>query len=191
MNSRHTDDMVNRISIQAAATFGREEYREVSSQILLHMSKEYDIELSAFRSEFFKKNIIIQRDADFLRQVLESRSGTKIAYSFLKYLSESDQDITCFADTIKAVGAQIPQKPHHYRERMIVEDLIQCVIQLFDRGKNDTKIIPMQKQNSSASGQQNPAGYMATNADRFPFAKERGCVRMATSFSKQKLPNDR
>lgn len=140
MNNRHTDDMVNRISIQAAATFGREEYREVSSQILLHMSKEYDIELSAFSSEFFKKNIVIQRDADFLRQVLESRSGTKIAYSFLKYLSESDQDITCFADTIKAVGAQIPQKPDDYRERMIVEDLIQCVIQLFDRGKNDPKI---------------------------------------------------
>ena len=113
MNNRHTDDMVNRISIQAAATFGREEYREVSAQILLHMSTEYDVELSAFSSEFFKKNIVIQRDAAFLQQVLESRTGTKTVYSFLKYLSESDQDITCFADTIKAVGEQLPQKAEY------------------------------------------------------------------------------
>ncbi len=140
MNNRHTDDMVNRISIQAAATFGREEYREVSAQILLHMSTEYDVELSAFSSEFFKKNIVIQRDTTFLQQLLESRSGTKTVYSFLKYLSESDQDITCFADTIKVVGEQLPQKTDDHRDRMIVKDLIQCVIQLFDRGKNDPKI---------------------------------------------------
>lgn len=140
MNNRHTDDMANQISIQAAATFGHEEYREVSAQILLHLSTEYDVELPAFSSEFFKKNIVIQRDSDFLKQVLESRSGTKTAYSFLKYLSESDQDIACFADTIKAIGSQIPQNPDDYRGRMIVEDLIKCVIQLFDRGKNNPKI---------------------------------------------------
>ena len=140
MNNRHTDDAVNQIGIQAAATFGHEEYREVSAQILLHLSTEYDVELSAFSSEFFKKNIVIQRDADFLQQVLESCSGTKTAYSFLKYLSEGDQDIACFADTIKSIGSQIPQNPDDYRDRMIVEALIQCVIQLFDRGKNDPKI---------------------------------------------------
>lgn len=140
MTNRHNNDMADWISIQAAATFGREEYREISSKILLHMSTEYDLALSAFSSDFFEKNIVIQRDADFLHRVLESRSGTKVIYSFLKYLGESDQDITCFAETIRVIGKKIPQNPKGYTERIIVEDLIKCVIQLFDKGKNNSKI---------------------------------------------------
>ena len=104
------------------------------------MSTEYDLALSAFSSDFFEKNIVIQRDADFLHRVLESRSGTKVIYSFLKYLGESDQDITYFADTIRVIGKKIPQNPKDYTERIIVEDLIKCVIQLFDKGKNNSKI---------------------------------------------------
>ena len=140
MKNRHTDEMVNRISIQAASSFGREEHHEISSKILLQMSQRYNLELTALNTEFFKKNIVIRRDSDFLQQLFESSSGTKIVYSFLNYLSEIDQDITCLADTIKVIGGHISQNLNDYRGQKIVQYLIQCVIRLFDTGKDDSKI---------------------------------------------------
>lgn len=140
LEETHTDDMVMRISNQAASTFGSAEYHEISKQILLNMAERYDIEITAFSIEFFKEKIIIERDKEFLQLVLKSKSGTKIAYSFLKYLSETDEDIVCFVDVIKETRMLIPKATGDYRNRIIVDDLIQCVIRLFDRGKSDSKI---------------------------------------------------
>lgn len=71
---------------------------------------------------------------------MQSKQSVNQLRSFLRFLNESDEDIIKFADVFKAVGKGITCFPTDWSSRLIINDLIQCVIRLFDKGKDDLRV---------------------------------------------------
>lgn len=138
--SKYTDKQVAKICTQAVSSFNQEEYHEHSQEILSHFIETCSSELFALNRLFFDRCIVIERDRTFLISLMQSRQGVYLVNAFLNYLSESNEDITEYADVLKAVGESAVSAPSEWNSRLAISDLIQCVIHLFDRGKNNLKI---------------------------------------------------
>ena len=68
---------------------------------------------------------------------MKSCQGAYMIQPFLNYLYESDEDIYRFAPIINVICNSLPHMPLEVTERLIVTDLIKCVVRLFDKCKDD------------------------------------------------------
>lgn len=126
-----------RICTQAVSSFNLDEYHDKSKTVLTYLMDHSSGELQGFNRLFFDRCIVIQRDEEFLIHLMESIQSTHLFHSFLHYLYESDEDICSFARVLNAIGNSLSQMPPEGGERLIVTDLVKCVIRLFDKGKDD------------------------------------------------------
>lgn len=140
INTKHSENVVRQICKQAISTFGKEEFHRDSKEILLHMTSKYAYEIKALGQLFSNKKIIVERDNEFLQEIMKTHAKADIVYSFLKFLDETDEDILCFADTIKVLGQNMELSNDNFISDRIVSKLAQVVIKLFDKGKNDELI---------------------------------------------------
>lgn len=140
LTANHNASAVTGIVHQAAYSFDDEEYNEISATILLNIVNRYECEMGSFRHNFFRDKIILSRDQAFLISLLQSKSKLGLMPDFLKYLRDVDENISAFADLLKILSAELPNEQETYKQRKMVKDLIQCVIRLFDRGKDDPHI---------------------------------------------------
>lgn len=127
-----------RICTQAVSSFNLDEYHDKSKTVLTYLMDHSSGELQGFNRLFFDRCIVIQRDEEFLIHLMESIQSTHLFHSFLHYLYESDEDICSFARVLNAIGNSLSQMPPEGGERLIVTDLVKCVIRLFDKGKDDS-----------------------------------------------------
>ncbi len=140
LEHQHKENVVRKIIHQAASTFNDLKYHTVSQKILLKMIEANDVEATVFSTDYLKENINIERDHDFLFRIFQTKTGIREVIPFLKYLNESDINITCFADIIQLISSQVSKISEDYRQRMAIELLIPSVLQLFDKGKEDLTI---------------------------------------------------
>lgn len=130
----------NRICSQAASSFNQEKYHELSKRILTYLIDTSSSDLQNLSHLFKDGYIIIERDKEFLINLMQSKQSTHQVRSFLSFINKSDEDIIEFADVFKAVSKGITRFPTDWSGRLIVNDLIQCVIRLFDRGKGNVRV---------------------------------------------------
>jgi hypothetical protein len=140
ITEEYTPKQEEKICLQAASSFNQDVNHELSEKILLHFIDTSISELRGISKLFFNRSIIIQRDKDFLIHLMYSNQSVHQIHAFLEYLNELGEDIIEFADVLEAVGKGIVLAPKEKSNRLVVNDLIQCVIRLFDRGKDNLRI---------------------------------------------------
>lgn len=129
-----------KICQQAAYLFNMDEHHERSEKILLHLINTATEELPGFSHFFFDRCILIHRDRDLLIRLIESQQNIHLLHTFLDYLYESDEDICEYAPVIKALGNGLAETRSEWNSRLVIDDLVKCVVCLFDRGQNDPQI---------------------------------------------------
>lgn len=137
MSHQFSEKQQGRICFQAVSSFNLDEYHEKSKIVLIYLMDHSSDELRGFNRLFFDRCIVIQRDEEFLIHLMESRQSVHLFHSFLDYLYESDEDICSFARVLNAIGNSLSQMPSEGGERLIVNDLVKCVVRLFDKGKDN------------------------------------------------------
>lgn len=140
LESSFTDKQANSICKQAVNCFDREEYREISKKVILRMVQEHDLEFFALSTDFFKENIIIERDKEFLLQLIGANTKTKMLVTILKFLCETDENIIDFAEVIYTVIKQAAALADEGPVRVGVDEMVRCVAHLYDVGKDDPRI---------------------------------------------------
>ena len=137
MSHQFSAKQQGRICSQAVSSFNSDEYHEKSKMVLIHLMDHSSDELQGFNRLFFDRCIEIKRDEEFLVHLMESRQSVHLFHSFLDYLYKSDENICSFALVLETIGNSLSQMPPERGERLIVTDLVKCVVRLFDKGKND------------------------------------------------------
>lgn len=140
LESHFTDKQANGICTQAVSCFKREEYREIGKKIILRMVLEHDLEFFSLSTEFFKENVVIERDKEFLLQLIGANSKTRMLITMLKFLCETDENIIDFAEVIYAVIKQSAMMADERSIRIGVDEMVRCVAHLYDVGKGDPAI---------------------------------------------------
>lgn len=124
-----------RISRQAVSSFGFEDYHKASQQILSNLLDTSSKDLLGLRRLFLDHKIDLQRDMEFLCRLMESRQSGALLHSFLMYLDESDEDICAYAPILERISKALIKVPVQYKMRLSVDNLVKCVVRLFDRGQ--------------------------------------------------------
>lgn len=140
LESSFSDKQANSICKQAINCYDREEYREISKKIILRMVQGHDLEFFALSTEFFKENIVIERDKEFLLQLIGANSKTRMLVTMLKFLCKTDENIIDFAEVIYAVIKQAAALTDEGPMRVGIDEMVRCVAHLYDVGKDDPRI---------------------------------------------------
>lgn len=140
LESHFTDKQANSVCTQAVSCFNREEYRDISKKLILRMVQEHDLEFFSLSTEFLKENVVIERDKEFLLQLIEANSKTRMLITILKFLCETDENIIDFAEVIYAVIKQSATLTDEKPIRIGVDEMVRCVAHLYDVGKGDPAI---------------------------------------------------
>lgn len=140
MSDRLGAEQERKICLQAIHSFNSDEYHEKSRIVLMYLIDHSSNKLQELNRLFFDRCINIQRDEEFLIHLMESRQNVYLFHSFLHYLYESDEDICNFACVLNSISNSFSKTPLQNGERFIVNDLVKCVIRLFDKGKDDLRI---------------------------------------------------
>lgn len=135
-----SDEQQNTICNQAVSSFNNDVYHERSKDILLYYIGKTNGQISSYTKLFYRESISIQRDSDFLICLMKSTLSNELLHSFVNYLNKSDEDICQFAEVLKTLSESLLTSPLNLHEGMYVDNLVQCIIRLSDRGKNDPAI---------------------------------------------------
>lgn len=136
-----TEKQANSICKQAVNSFANDQYREISKQIILRMVQEHALDFYALSPDFFKENIRIERDKDFLLQLVNSNSKTRILVALLKFLCDTEENILDFAEIIYAVIKQAATLSDDEPIRIGMDEMVRCVAHLYDVGKDKPAIL--------------------------------------------------
>lgn len=140
LESHFADEQANSICTQAVSCFNREEYREISKKIILRMVQKHDLEFFSLSTDFFKENVVIERDKEFLLQLIGANSKNRMLVTILKFLCETDENIIDFAEVIYAVIKQAAALSDERPMRIGMDEMVRCVAHLYDVGKDDPTI---------------------------------------------------
>ena len=130
----------NEICRQAISSFSKTQFHMRSENIILRMIGKADTYIPSLSQLFYQKNLSIQRDSEFLVKLMRSSHCHDLLYPFLRYLNESDEDICQFVLVLKTLAESLVTSPNNQRDWLSIEDLVQCVIRLSDRGKDNVFI---------------------------------------------------
>lgn len=139
-SNRFSKSQMRKICVQAVHSFEPEEFHERSKEILLHIIECEEDDIPELGQLFFDNCVRVQRDIDFLTQLMSSRQSSHLLHPFLEYLYESGEDICAYASVIEAIGKNLAQALSGYNGIFVSENLVKCVVRLYDRGKSDPQI---------------------------------------------------
>lgn len=87
--------------------FNKEEYNELAKELIMKYVK-LDLDLEFPISKIFYDNLIdIERDEEFLKNLVSFKSSKKIVSTFVRYLEKSNQPIIAYKDVIFAMSYNI------------------------------------------------------------------------------------
>jgi hypothetical protein len=135
-----TDKQINSICHQAVSSFNQEEFHDKSQEVLLNYIETDNYEINSFGSLFFDRCIDIERDEDFLIKLMNSKQKPYQIHSFLDYVSKLDEDITSYVNVIKSICENVLLSGDSWDNEMITEDLIKCIIKIFDSKRSTPEI---------------------------------------------------
>ena len=135
----YSDNVANCICKQAASTYGKDVYHDLSECIILHIAENHIIDQNTLGREFFRNSIDARRDHDFLQRLFQSKSGSELVYSFYGYLSETDVEILYYADIMEETALRLGGVKE-YEYRVTVDRIASSVMQLLDKGNDDPQI---------------------------------------------------
>ncbi len=136
----YSSEQAERICSQAVYSYQYDPYRDKSKEIILHMIKNYDIQANAVSPDFLKAHIVIERDKEFLMEVIHSASKGRPFYAIPTFLCDTEESILDFADIIHAFVKHSVLFYQNQYSRLGLDELIRCVAHLYDEGKDDEKI---------------------------------------------------
>lgn len=129
------------ICAKAVDCFSNDKYRELSKKIILRMVQDYDSDFYALSSEFFLENVRIERDKDFLLQLVRRNSKNSVLVSILEYLCNTEDNILDFAEIIYAVTKQAASLSDDEPMRIGMDEMVRCVAHLYDVGKDKPEVL--------------------------------------------------
>jgi len=130
-----TVEQQSKICKQAISSFDKNAFHEISEKILLIIIGKSKERIPSLGQLFYQGRILIQRDSEFLICLMKSNQCSDLLHSFLYYLNKTDDDICQFAEVLKIAAESLVKSPLDRHARLDVNDLVQCVIRLSDRGK--------------------------------------------------------
>lgn len=139
-SNRFSKSQMRKICVQAVHSFEPEEFHERSKEILLHIIECDEDDIPELGQLFFDNCVRVQRDIDFLAYLMSSRQSSHLLHPFLEYLYESSEDICAYSSVIEAIGKNLAQALSGYNGIFVSENLVKCVVRLYDRGKSDPQI---------------------------------------------------
>ncbi len=139
LSEQFSADQISKLVRQAVFSFSDERAHDQSVKLLTYFIDASDGELVSLSNLFLMERIDIQRDADFLAHLMESRQAPNLMHAFLEYLKKRDGDLLPFAEPIAAAGRGIGASVGQ-RGFFDAGDLIQCVLRLFDQHSQDAYV---------------------------------------------------
>lgn len=133
------EKQVGRVCRQAASSFNSDDYHLKSEEVLrYYMNGDYEI--NAFGQLFYDRCLDINRDENFVVTLMLSKQNPRQIHAFLDFVSNQDKDITKYVNVIKSICERLSVDGDEWDREIILEDLIKCIIKLFDKNKYDANI---------------------------------------------------
>ena len=132
-------EAMDKICLEAASTFDKEEYRMTSQRII---EKLLEIDASSLHSinQLFQGNRLdLQRDRVFITTILKKRHNIDTINDFIEFIKTQDTEISGFAETIKTAVQSFDEKAHTWQKHQIEDGLVHAVIKLIDTANGDKK----------------------------------------------------
>lgn len=136
-----TDEQADSICNQAVHCFASDKYREISKKIILRMVQEHALNFRALRPDFFHENIRVERDMDFLLQLVSANTKTGVLVAILKFLCNTEENILDFAEIIYAAIKKAASLSGDGPMRIGMDEMVRCVAHLYDVGKDKPEIL--------------------------------------------------
>lgn len=136
LNDKQIDSVCN----QAVSSFNQDEFHNRSKEVLLNYINTDKYEVHSFGMLFWDNCIDIDRDEDFLIKLMCSKQKPYQLQAFLEFIFKQDKDITKYAKVIKSICENILLRGDDFDREMIIEDLIKCIIKLFDNNRMDKEV---------------------------------------------------
>lgn len=135
-----TEKQVNKVCYQATHSFNQEEYHKISKEVLLHYISIEEYEINAFGRLFFDNCLEIDRDEEFLIKLMNSKQSPHQLHAFLEFVNKQDYDISKYAHVLKHICEGVSSNRDEWDKRMITDDIIKCIIKIFDKNKYNTQV---------------------------------------------------
>lgn len=134
------DRQLSAVCEQAAFSFGQEEFRKNSKEILLHYINEGKTDIPDLNMLFYEHQIDISRDEEFILRLLCSNLNAYQLHNILEYINKQDSDTSQYTNILHALCEKIPTDGYSYDKVQITNDLIKCLIQLLSQNNHNDKI---------------------------------------------------
>ena len=141
-NGRGKDctEAMDKICLEAASTFDKEEYRMTSQRIIEHLLEIDANSLHSINQLFQKKRLDLRRDKSFITAILKKRHDIETTNDFIEFIKTQDTEISGFAETIKTAVQSFDEKAHTWQKRQIEDGLVHAVIKLIDTANGDKEL---------------------------------------------------
>ncbi|WP_430788361.1 hypothetical protein VBD025_00755 [Virgibacillus flavescens] len=127
------EEQAQSIMLMTVQYFEMEKYVERAKELILKFN-EYDYDLESSITRLLYDNLIdMERDKEFLHQVLKSKFSRRIAYTFNEYIEKSVESIVYFSDLIFDLSYSVIRSSDKQMEPWGAEDEIsKLIIGLYD-----------------------------------------------------------
>jgi len=118
-----------------------EEYRDKSKEIILkYKNSESDIEIS-LTGMFHDKLVDVERDSDFLLEIMNSKVSKRMVYSFVRFLEENALSVRDYAEIILTLcESALEMDSESIAKQWGIEDNVsKLIIALYDECANSEK----------------------------------------------------
>ncbi|SDP84580.1 hypothetical protein [Clostridium gasigenes] len=119
--------------------FNKEEYNELAKSLIMkYISLDLDLEFPICRI-FYDNLIDIERDEEFLKNLVSFKSSKKIVSAFVRYLEKSDQPIIAYKDVIFAISYNIIENNIDSEDYIygLDEEISKLIIGLYDEASQE------------------------------------------------------
>ena len=133
-------EAMDKICLEAASTFDKEEYRMTSQRIIEHLLEIDANSLHSINQLFQEKRLDLRRDKSFITAILKKRHDIETTNDFIEFIKTQDTEISGFAETIKTAVQSFDEKAHTWQKRQIEDGLVHAVIKLIDTANCDKEL---------------------------------------------------
>lgn len=119
--------------------FNKEEYNELAKKLIMKYIK-LDLDLEFLISRVFYDNLIdIERDEEFLKNLVSFNSSKKIVSAFVRYLEKSNQPIIAYKDVIFAMSYNVIENNIDSETYIygLNEEISKLIIGLYDEASEE------------------------------------------------------
>lgn len=129
-----TKEQVQTILETAILYFNNKEYNDISKAIILKFSSsEFDLEFPISKL-FYENKIDLERDKEFLLEVMNGNLGRRTIYAFTDYLEENSKSMVDYKDIILSISYNLINNDYKERHNYYStgDEISKLIVQLYD-----------------------------------------------------------